>query len=298
MKNFLKNIISIPTINLVIVKIIKVTNGLFSPTLRLKLPLNTIFEHKFNNSKTAKFLATPTDRIARNLYWNNFSFEPSTQPVFEKLITIVTTFLDVGANIGYYSIKGKIFNPDLDVYSFEILDFNASILNKNIELNKLNISVQPVAVSNTNNTIKINVAPEDTVDVGYSVTDSKNLEGYNTISKKSITLDRFAEIKNIEHEEILIKMDIEGHEPAALEGAKNLLKNNQPYLIIEIVRKSTVKKINEIFKNLDYNYYWISKGNLIEQDKIRVLDQRPNHSNNYLLSPVSKTNKLKKLNLL
>jgi len=298
MKYFLKKIISIQIINLAVVNLVKAANGLIPDTIKLKIPLNTIFEHTFSNCKTAKLLATPTDRIARNLYWEDFAFEPSTQPIFEKLIKIVTTFLDVGANIGYYSIKGKILNPDLNVYSLEILEFNTSILKKNIELNNLNISVESVAVSNTNNTIKINVAPENTIDVGYSITDSKSIPDYHTISKKSITLDRFAEIKNIENDEILIKMDIEGHEPAALEGAKHLLLHNQPYIIIEIVRKSTVSKINKIFKNLNYYYYWISEGKLIKQDKINVLEQTPNMANNYLLSPVSKTNKLKNLNLL
>lgn len=298
MKDFLKKIISIPFINYGFVRIIKAANGFIPKKFKEKIPLNFIFEYRFSNSKTAKFFATPTDRIARNLYWDEFSFEPATQPVFEKLIKNTAVFIDVGANIGYYSIKAKIFNPEIDVYSLEILDFNALILKRNISLNNLDITVESVAVSNSDKPIKINIAPKKSIDVGYSITDSKSIPEYNSISKKSITLDKFAATHNLDHKEMLIKMDIEGHEPAALEGAKQLLINAKQYIIIEIVRKSTVAKINELFKNLSYNYYWISEKGLVQQDRIYVLDQTPNSSNNYLLSPVSKSNKLKKLNLL
>jgi broad specificity polyphosphatase/5'/3'-nucleotidase SurE len=53
-----------------------------------------------------------------------------------------------------------------------------------------------------------------------------------------------------------------------LEGAKNLLKRDEPIIICEVLKGRTEKYLHSILDNLQYKYYWISDEGLIEKEQI------------------------------
>ena len=63
------------------------------------------------------------------------SYEPIESKAMNILADSVTSILDIGANIGYHSIRLALRNPLLKIYSFEPLPIFAQSLHRNIFLN-------------------------------------------------------------------------------------------------------------------------------------------------------------------
>ena len=72
----------------------------------------------------------------------------------------------------------------------------------------------------------------------------------------SVTLDDL--LKESQHKQIAIKLDVEGNEFAALEGAKNTIKKLRPIFIIECTNAQTSHNCSEFLKERGYIFYIIN----------------------------------------
>jgi len=81
----------------------------------------------------------------RSIYFENL-YERENLKLISKYMQYNSTFIDVGAHIGYYSILiGKNVHG-IDVISFEPSKQNYAMLLKNIKLNNLEQNIKPVLV--------------------------------------------------------------------------------------------------------------------------------------------------------
>lgn len=178
------------------------------------------------------------DFIIRCIYKYNY-YEPLISILFLKILNDKDIFIDIGANIGYYSlICSKTCHQ---VHSFEPLIQNYDILNENIKMNNINnIIVNNYAISNENN-IKMN----------FTYGTSKICEN-GGINVNNISLDKYVNLNNIAKIK-LIKIDVEGYEIKVLETMVNILKNNMvDYIMCEVLH-NTYDNVCEIFKEYGYN---------------------------------------------
>ncbi len=152
------------------------------------------------------------------------SFEPYQTSLFRKELKEGMTVVDIGANIGYYSvIAGRRVGQNGKVFSFEPEPNNFSFLVKNIEVNNLkNVTASQVALSNKLGTENLFLFAENTG--SYSLVDNRG-----TATSISVKTDRLDNIIKVPVD--IIKMDIEGAEYLALEGMKKLI-NRSPKLIL------------------------------------------------------------------
>ncbi len=133
--------------------------------------------------------------------------------------------VDVGANIGYYTLL--MAQVAKRVYALEPEPKSLLILRKNIEENKLkNVVIVERAASNKEGEFFMKLGRENYGDnriIGKK--DDKNGILINTC-----TLDKI-----LENEQYisLIKVDVQGHEPEVVEGAKKILKKDKPTLFLE-----------------------------------------------------------------
>ena len=132
-------------------------------------------------------------------------------------------FYDVGANVGFYSLMAAVINDRGKVYAFEPLPENLNYLRRHIELNRIsNIEVLPLAIANVEGSALFK--PGEVRETGRLGPDG-NLQVQVT------TLDAL-----LQREEIApphcIKMDIEGGELRALEGAKGSFTKYRPRLFL------------------------------------------------------------------
>ncbi len=81
--------------------------------------------------------------LASLLFWHGLDgYEPETSRTLRSLFEHATTFIDVGANCGLYSILGPLWNPNLQVIAFEPVPAIFEKLKKNVRLNQLEGRVQ------------------------------------------------------------------------------------------------------------------------------------------------------------
>jgi len=165
------------------------------------------------------------------------------------------SFLDVGANIGVYTLLAASRIASGSIYSFEALPKNYERLQENIRLNQFEqVKAYAIAVSDQAGSVALNLAEGDSMPFITSTV------AHNTITVSTNTL------ANLLHDEpisdlTLAKMDIEGAELLALKGATSLLKQQRPPVwILEIndaVSNFGHRKqdIVDFLNSYDYNLY-------------------------------------------
>ena len=144
---------------------------------------------------------------------------------WERFASEATVVFDVGANAGIYSLAALGMRPDATVYAFEPTAEIAARLRETAKLNEqVNLHIEEVAVADR---------------AGYATLrrwrgETGDNEGMNYITMDeldspservpTISLDEFCQDRNIERVDLL-KMDIQGQEHLALQGAARLLRD-------------------------------------------------------------------------
>ena len=166
---------------------------------------------------------TIDDTIMNLGFW-----EPDMSKLIRKNLRKWDVFLDIGANIGYFSLlASSIVGNEGEVLAFEPSSKNFAELQKNIALNNFsNISAIRHAVSNTATTKNLFYNP--TNPGGSSLVENLH-SGKEGESIETIVLDDFLGEKKID----FIKMDIEGYEYFAILGMKKILSQNNLKMIFE-----------------------------------------------------------------
>ncbi len=100
------------------------------------------------------FHVNPTCYLGKVLFWDGISgFETSVHHVFKYLMERAGTFVDVGANIGFYSLLAFRYNPKATIVSFEPLPAGFKYLQANIDQNAaFTIEARQIALSDTSET--------------------------------------------------------------------------------------------------------------------------------------------------
>lgn len=136
------------------------------------------------------------------------------------------TYIDVGANCGYFSFLANYFG--LSVIAIEANPQYAGLLTRTIEENDAdNVAVVNAAVSESEGMAMLKV-PE-TLHGGASITDN-HIEASHHYSVKTITLD---DLQGPAGDRVLVKMDIEGAEEMAFKGATEFNQVVKPTYILE-----------------------------------------------------------------
>ena len=187
-------------------------------------------------------------------------------------------FIDVGANIGIYSLLACSIIDRGQVYSFEALSTNYQRLQENIELNNFTqAKLFSLAISDRSGNISFNVTGNDST--AFIGEDSQA----NTIVVPTDTLDNIA--KNIEIDNLtLVKMDIEGAELLALKGARSLLQQQRPEVWILEINDTvehfghTKKDIIDFLQSYNYDLYHYDA----KKNQISLVDWSKHQGNNVL----------------
>jgi len=158
-----------------------------------------------------------------------------------------TLILDCGSNFGFYSIYTASLNKNNKAIAFEASPKTFQELKKNIEINNLkNIKPYNLALTNIDN--ENIIFYESPNDWESSLIESNFERKIQTIIKTA-TLNSIIEIKNLKNNHVIIKLDVEGYEMQILEGAKKIIQQFSPIIILEFS--------NFIENNEVYNYSYL-----------------------------------------
>ena len=197
-----------------------------------------------------------TQAIDREIYLNGF-YEKEQLIFLDKICNKdeITHFLDIGANIGYYSLYFKKIS---NIFAFEPNKKNFLRLKENNELNNLNIKMYNFGLSNTNSDSEIWYTNKDKMG-GSAIYENNDPElkkyNYKDIIKEKILTKKLDDIIDINNSKILVKIDVERHEKKVLEGMNRMIKQNNIIMQIEIGHDQQ----NEVFSYLNkLNLKWIN----------------------------------------
>jgi FkbM family methyltransferase len=173
-------------------------------------------------------------------YYKNCELE--TKKILPYILKKNSIIFDLGANVGYYSAIFSYYSPKGKIFAFEPGYKNFNFLKLNVK-NYSNIYLSDNAVSNFTGEKK---------DIIHSIW---NVETEQRLFR-FIKIDDYI-VQNKINEIDLIKINIDGYELEALQGMKNVLKNLNPYFLIEInhaakTRNTTEQQIINYMKS--YNY--------------------------------------------
>jgi len=196
--------------------------------------------------------------IDKNLFFFG-SYEKKELEFIKKYISKGSTFLDIGANSGIYSLA--LSEKCSKVIAFEPDPITRARLKQNIRINGIrNVKIIPHAVSDVESVAAFYI---NSTNRGMnSLFKIKNKRWTKKITVRTTTVDiivKKLKLKNIS----FVKMDIEGGEFNALRGMVDTIKEFRPRFLIEINRAYTIKggsKIESIFDfflGLKYRAYSI-----------------------------------------
>lgn len=193
-------------------------------------------------------------------------FERSEITFTKKVLRENDIVLDIGANIGLFSIiASKIVGERGKVIAYEPSPITYKRLVENIEMNKLqNIVTRPVGLSEKQGKLKFNVS-------------NNGFDAWNTFAQNDTdgrfqesilvnveTLD--AELDLIDKADIaFVKIDVEGWEKFVLLGGRDFFNKYEPIVMVEFTEENTfqagyfVQEIYDCLKNWGYTWYRLSE---------------------------------------
>jgi len=166
-------------------------------------------------------------------------YEPSVTRVLAALLRERTRFLDIGANIGFFSLLAARRMTGGKVWSIEPDPVNARLLRANVALNGLEGSVEVLeaAASDADGEVWFS-------DLGHgaaigsrftskveSMLRERSLPGAAAPKPvAAIAADNALRGQRVE----LVKVDVEGHEPLVFDGMQRILAEDRPVVVSEL----------------------------------------------------------------
>lgn len=228
--------------------------------------------------------------IASLLFWHGLDgFEPETCKTLRFFFERVSKFVDVGANCGYYTVLSALWNPRLRVIAFEPVSSIFQGLKNNVQLNRLTDRVicENMALSSRSGNASFFLPKGEGLDIettGTLAPESwQSKKGSPRIEVKTIRFDEYAAQHSDPIE--LIKIDVEDFEADVLDGMRDTIARDRPFIVCEVLPRShkNVRTL-EFLKALNYQPYWITD---IGYVKVPAFDFDRRHYTDFLFSPVS-----------
>ena len=200
----------------------------------------------------ARFWVDPVDYIDSCVAYDGMWEAPQ----LEELAALckarhVDSFVDIGANAGFYSVMFAIKNLTAHVVAFEPDPGNYARLVANLRANGLTerVDARPVALGDS--------AGEATLYEG-----AKWNRGESTIAEPEQTPREFTHrVRQVRFDDefawagksLVVKMDVEGYEFNVIAGMERTLKENACYLQVELY-SDRLEELKSVFARLGYRF--------------------------------------------
>ena len=190
----------------------------------------------------SRFSLDLSDYLQRHIYAG--SFERVESAVVRRKLRSGMTFVDVGANVGYYTaLAARLVGPMGAVFAFEPFDYAFPRLSAMIETNGLTWA----------RAIKYGLAEVPGERLLFGAVDEHFCDlrtatmipdgNPHRVMVRTETLDYAADQLNIKHIDFL-KIDVDGFEPFVLQGAAGLIENHRISNIMMECAEECFHKIN------------------------------------------------------
>jgi FkbM family methyltransferase len=208
------------------------------------------------------------DHIQYHLFWYG-CYELPAITLWRQLTTPDAVVIDIGANIGYYSIIAAHKAAAGQVYAFEPYSAARRQLQRNIDVNHFrHIEALPFAVSDHAGTQALYISAKDNTSM-TGLAPATNFSG-NTETVQTVALDGWADARGLSRIDLL-KIDVEGAEISVLSSMARILQRYRPLVFIEVrgqhLQKfgKTADDIYRLFSGHDYQPYEITGPGMLKK---------------------------------
>jgi FkbM family methyltransferase len=171
------------------------------------------------------------------------TYELDNQMAIDRVVYPGFICYDVGASIGYLSLL--MARKAKHVYSFEPAPHAVAEIRKHIQANGLqNITIVPSPVSDREREVEFSLT-----DNAYGSAISHGETKWPTLKLKTITLDDFVAAHEFPD---FIKLDVEGEEGRALEGARSILQKRKTVICAEIHNEEAAATCRNVLNEFGY----------------------------------------------
>jgi len=205
--------------------------------------------------------------------------------------------MDIGANLGYYSLLAAAQNKNIQIIAFEPLPDANAFLRKNIKLNGFtNVVVEPLALADKAGEVKFFFpVSADFPDQMFQLAGDGSLVNYDQAVRKEITvkttrLDDYFQSTALSSLD-LIKIDTETTEHVILENGRNTLARCRPVILCEVIKGYNEKRLEQLLKHEEYLFYKIMEDGLIAE---ATLTDTNHAKNDFLMVPGEKKELIEK----
>jgi len=191
------------------------------------------------------------------LFWNGpEAYETLTSRTLATLLAHSKAFLDVGSNIGIYSVYAGVRFPEVKTFAFEPIPaiwkknrafHHANRLDEEIVLN--------MAVGDQDRTRQIFI-PVYTTGIEEEQTATLCTDSWQTkeerveaIDVQCITLDTFAAKHPLPEGRCALKIDVENFEAGVFRGARNFMRTRRPWIVCEILPNQEIDPVTKVRTN-------------------------------------------------
>ena len=272
----MKKILYHPVVN----KVLRSAARPFAPVIpeQLKFPVTGIIKVKVPGGRSIKIKCNPTSFLARRLFWGGIAgFEQTMAQLFIRLIKQANTFLDIGANIGYYTLLASTINPDVKIISFEPAPSVFLYLKSNIELNGNRATAVQKAISDKEGELEffvsrnpkyVGIADHHLTSTGsFDKVQADRTTLLESVKVDTITLDRFVQVEGLNNID-LVKLDTEATEHLVLAGGRQVFSEQKPTIFCEVLPGKVEQAIKNACTDLGYLMYRIENNRVIKVDAL------------------------------
>ncbi len=220
-----------------------------------------------------RVLVRADEDVGRDIYFLR-EFEPRESAFIFENVRESDICVDIGANVGFYTVCLAKRASRGAVHSFEPVPLNYHVLAVNVLANSLsNVVMNNYAVGDTNGEVDFCIAQDGSYS---SLVNTGRRAITGTAKTRIVKLDSYCCEWNLPRIDIL-KVDVEGAEPAVIRGTAGLLADpdRRPRLIMlelfePMLRQfgCTIEKVQALMHTYEYRPFVFVKDQLVPFSKL------------------------------
>jgi FkbM family methyltransferase len=167
-------------------------------------------------------------KMAHRQFWQGPHADERSLSFLAEALPPQGVFFDIGTNIGVYSTALWLAKGgDLTIQAFEPIPSTIQVLKETLRLNQVEAHIDAIALSDHPHTLTLSAYDHGANNVWVTEPDAD----IPTLSVAAVPLDDWM----LHHDRIpdAMKIDVEGHELAVLQGAQATIQAYKPALLIE-----------------------------------------------------------------
>lgn len=196
--------------------------------------------------------------VTSYVYWfGGDGYEGAETRWWRRACRRATSILELGANVGYYTVQGARANPRARYVAVEPHPTSAAIVRRNLELNGLeHVEVIEAAATagGAGGTVSLAIPDQDRYGAPAGAFVPEGGEGVDGIAAARTIEVPTVDVQDLIADVDLLKLDIEGHEAEVLEPVLDDLRARRPTIFLE-VRLAATSRLRDLLAKLTEGTY-------------------------------------------